>query len=167
MARRRSGTLLVTAGRNRRDNYDFVNPPLVRGSTVLHESIADMKARVARRNAGDDAAPVAYGIYGTPTHHAFYEALNALEGGHASWALPSGLTACTIAILAFVRAGDHVLVPDSVYWPTRRFCRDTLPSLRGRDDVLRSARRRAGAAPRSRRCSGRRRACCSSSRPGR
>ncbi len=127
MARRRSGTVLVTAGRNRRDNFDFVNPPLVRGSTVLHESVADMKARVARRNAGDDAAPVAYGIYGTPTHHAFYEALNALEGGHASWAVPSGLTACSIAILAFVRAGDHVLVPDSVYWPTRRYCRDTLP----------------------------------------
>ena len=127
MARRRSGTVLVTAGRNRRDNFDFVNPPLVRGSTVLHESVADMKARVARRNAGDDAAPVAYGIYGTPTHHAFYEALNALEGGHASWALPSGLTACSIAILAFVRAGDHILVPDSVYWPTRRYCRDTLP----------------------------------------
>ncbi len=126
MARRRSGTLLVTAGRNRRDNFDFVNPPLVRGSTVLHESVADMKARVARRNAGDDAAPVAYGIYGTPTHRAFYEALNALEGGHASCAVPSGLTACTIAILAFVRAGDHVLVPDSVYWPTRRYCRDTL-----------------------------------------
>ncbi len=107
-------------------SFDFVNPPLVRGSTVLHDSVADMKARVARRTAGDDAAPVAYGIYGTPTHHAFYQALNELEGGHASWAFPSGLTACTIAILAFVRTGDHVLVPDSVYWPTRRFCRDTL-----------------------------------------
>jgi len=119
-------TLLVTAGRDPRTSFDFVNPPLVRGSTVLHESMADMKARIARRNAGEDSAPVAYGLYGTPTHHAFYEALNALEGGHASWALPSGLAACTIAILAFVRAGDHVLVPDSVYWPTRRFCRETL-----------------------------------------
>jgi cystathionine beta-lyase len=124
--KRRADTLLVTAGRDSRASFDFVNPPLVRGSTVLHESVADMKARIARRNAGEDGAPVAYGIYGTPTHHAFYEALNALEGGHASWALPSGLTACTIPILAFVRAGDHVLVPDSVYWPTRRFCRETL-----------------------------------------
>ncbi len=120
-------TLLATAGRDRKASFDFVNPPLVRGSTVLHENMADMKSRIERRNAGEDAEPVAYGIYGTPTHHAFYEALNALEGGHASWALPSGLTACTVSILAFVQQGDHVLVPDSVYWPTRRFCRDTLP----------------------------------------
>lgn len=122
---RRADTLLVTAGRDPGASFDFVNPPLVRGSTVLHESVADMKARIASRNAGADL-PVTYGIYGTPTHHAFYEALNALEGGHASWALPSGLTACTVPILAFVQQGDHVLVPDSVYWPTRRFCRETL-----------------------------------------
>jgi cystathionine beta-lyase len=126
MKRRRSSTVLVTGGRDPHASFSFVNPPLVRGSTALHDSMADMKARIVRRSAGDDAAPVAYGIYGTPTHHAFYEALNALEGGHASWALPSGLTACTIPILAFVRSGDHVLVPDSVYGPTRRFCRDTL-----------------------------------------
>src|SRR5262245_65816415 len=50
-----------------------------------------------------------------------------LEGGAHSWATPSGLTACTMSILAYVRVGDHVLVPDCVYWPTRRFCRDTLP----------------------------------------
>jgi cystathionine beta-lyase len=120
-------TQLVTGGRDTAASFDFVNPPLVRGSTVLHASVADMKARVARRNAGEDGAPVAYGIYGTPTHHAFYEALNTLEGGHASWAFPSGLTACTIPILAYVQQGDHVLVPDSVYWPTRRYCRETLP----------------------------------------
>jgi cystathionine beta-lyase len=126
MMKRRRGTDLVTAGRDPRTSFDFVNPPLVRGSTVLHESVADMRARIARRNAGEEGAAVTYGIYGTPTHHAFYEALNVLEGGHASWALPSGLTACTIPILAHVQAGDHVLVPDSVYWPTRRFCRETL-----------------------------------------
>lgn len=122
----KKNTLLVTGGRDR-ETFDFVNPPLTRGSTVLHDSVADMRERARRRNDGDDAEPVAYGIYGTPTHQAFYEALTALEGGHRSWALPSGLTACTMAILAFVAAGDHVLVPDSVYWPTRRFCRDTLP----------------------------------------
>jgi cystathionine beta-lyase len=120
-------TQLVTGGRDPAASFDFVNPPLVRGSTVLHASVADMKARVARRNAGEDGAPVAYGIYGTPTHHAFYDALNALEGGHASWAFPSGLTACTMAMLAYVQQGDHVLLPDSVYWPTRRYCRETLP----------------------------------------
>lgn len=85
-----------------------------------------MRARVRRRAAGDDAMPVGYGIYGSPTHHALCEAMTELEGGYRSWLLPSGLAACTIAILAYVRQGDHVLVPDSVYWPTRRFCRETL-----------------------------------------
>lgn len=119
-----AATLLATAGRAR-ETFEFVNPPIVRGSTVLHASVADMKARIAARNAGADE-PITYGIYGGPTHQAFYDALNALEGGYRSWALPSGLTACVIAIQAFVRSGDHVLVPDSVYWPVRRYCRDTL-----------------------------------------
>src|SRR5882757_2994536 len=119
-------TRLTTLGRDGVRDFDFVNPPLVRGSTVLHPSVEQMRERVRRRVAGDDSLPVAYGIYGTPTHHAFCDALTALEGGHRSWALPSGLAACTIAVLAYVRQGDHVLVPDSVYSPTRRFCRDTL-----------------------------------------
>ena len=122
---RRRATTLVTGGRDRSKSFDFVNPPLVRGSTVLHDSVADMKARVQARLAGNDDVST-YGVYGTPTHHAFYAALNALEGGYRSWALPSGLAACTMSLLAFVRAGDHVLVPDSVYWPTRRFGRHTL-----------------------------------------
>ncbi len=125
----RPATQLVTLGRDHDAQFDFVNPPLVRGSTVLHADVADMRARVAGRAEGGDGEagdPVAYAIYGTPTHQAFYRALTALEGGYRSWAMPSGLTACTMAILAFVRAGDHVLVPDSVYWPTRRFCRSTL-----------------------------------------
>ena len=94
----RSATKLVTLGRDTRASFDFVNPPLVRGSTVLHEDVAELRERTRLRVEGADGeagAAVTYGIYGTPTHHAFYEALNALEGGHASWALPSGLTACT------------------------------------------------------------------------
>jgi cysteine-S-conjugate beta-lyase len=122
---RRPATRLVTGGRDRATSFDYVNPPLVRGSTVLHDSVADMKARSQARLAGDDEVAT-YGIYGTPTHHAFYAALNALEGGYRSWALPTGLAACTMALLAFVRAGDHVLIPDSVYGPTRRFSRQTL-----------------------------------------
>ena len=122
----RSKTTLVTAGRDRATSFDFVNPPLVRGSTVLHDSVEHVRDRLRRRDAGEDR-PVVYGTGGTPTHHAFHDALTELEGGHASWALPTGLTACTIAVLAYVQQGDHVLVPDSVYFPTRRFCRDTLP----------------------------------------
>jgi len=126
----RPATQLVTLGRDPKSNFDLVNPPLTRGSTVLHDSVADMRNRVRRRNAGEDTeggAPSAYGLYGTPTHLAFYRALTALEGGYRSWAFPSGLTACTMAILAYVQQGDHVLIPDSVYNPTRRFARETLP----------------------------------------
>jgi cystathionine beta-lyase len=129
-AKIRPATQLATLGRSRQTSFDYVNPPLVRGSTVLHDDVADMRERVRRRNAGEDCeagTPAAYGIYGTPTHLAFYRALTALERGHRSWAFPSGLTACTMAILAYVQQGDHVLVPDSVYGPTRRFARDTLP----------------------------------------
>ncbi len=120
-------TGLVTLGRDKSAGAEFVNPPLVRGSTVLHEDVADLHARVRRGAAGDDSGPVGYGRYGTPTHDAFLQAITALEQGHRSWALPSGLAACTVAILSFVRQGDHVLVPDSAYGPTRNFCRATLP----------------------------------------
>jgi cystathionine beta-lyase len=122
----RRETLLTTLGRDSADSSGFVNPPLVRGSTVLHPSVEEMDQRRRRRAAGDDSMPVGYGLYGTPTHHAFCDALTALEGGHRSWAVPSGLSACTTAIQAYVQQGDHVLVPDSVYSPTRRFCRETL-----------------------------------------
>lgn len=125
-------TLLTTLGREAPQPQDtagacFVNPPLVRGSTVLHADLAQMRRRARRGAAGEDVRPVAYGRYGTPTHDAFLEAITSLEGGHRSWALPSGLAACTSAVLAFVRSGDHVLVPDSAYGPTRAFCRDLLP----------------------------------------
>ncbi len=119
-------TRLTTLGRDSADGSGFVNPPLVRGSTVLHPSVDEMRERARRRAAGEDSSPVAYGLFGTPTHHAFCDALTALEGGFRSWALPSGLSACAIAILAYVQKGDHVLVPDSVYSPTRHFCRQTL-----------------------------------------
>jgi len=122
----RPETQLVHAGRDPVTSFGFVNPPVVRGSTVLHDSVADMKERIRARNAGEPGKPT-YGIWGTPTHEAFYAALNALEGGVGSWAFASGLAACTIPILAFVKAGDHVLVTDSAYGPTREFCQEVLP----------------------------------------
>lgn len=122
----RPATELIKLGREMATSLGFVNPPVVRGSTVLHGSIGELRDRVRRRAAGADR-PVTYGLQGTPTHHALLDALTSLEGGHASWAVPSGLTACTVSILAFVRHGDHVLIPDSVYWPTRHFAAEVLP----------------------------------------
>jgi cystathionine beta-lyase len=122
----RPETLLTHGGKVAIAGHDFINPPIVRGSTVLHASVADMKER-SRRYRTDEPGAVNYGLFGTPTHHALFELLTDLEGGYRSWAVPSGLTSCTIVLLALVRAGDHVLVPDSVYGPTRRFCTDMLP----------------------------------------
>ncbi|HXW63526.1 MAG TPA: cystathionine beta-lyase [Burkholderiaceae bacterium] len=120
-------TRLVTLGRDVPGDARFVNPPVVRGSTVLHTDVADLRERALRGAHGDDAGPVSYGIHGTPTHYAFLQALTELEGGYRSWALPSGLSACTVAILAFVGHGDHILVSDSAYGPTREFCLSMLP----------------------------------------
>jgi cystathionine beta-lyase len=65
---------------------------------------------------------ISYGLHGLPTVTDFQEAMAKLEGGHAALAVPSGLTATTLPLLALVKPGDHVLVTDAVYGPTRRFC---------------------------------------------
>ncbi len=95
-----------------------VNPPLCRASTILFESLDALEGRV----------PVAtiYGRHGTATQFALADALTALQGGAGTVLTPSGLAACATAIQAFVRAGDHVLVADSVYAPTRAFCDQVL-----------------------------------------
>lgn len=123
----REETLLVHAGRHISDDYDFVNPPVIRASTVLHKSAEDMMNRAMHERAMiEDKIP--YGTYGTPTHHAFYKALCALEGKNAAgaWAFPSGLAACTIPLLAFLKAGDHALLIDTIYGPTREFAEEVL-----------------------------------------
>jgi cysteine-S-conjugate beta-lyase len=97
----------------------YVNPPVHRASTALYEDVAAMNA--AQADPLRRAQP-AYGRFGTPTVRAFEDALAELEGGHAAVVTCSGLAAVTTAILAHVRAGDHILVSDSVYLPTRRFC---------------------------------------------
>ena len=122
----RPETLLTHGGKARIEGHDFVNPPIVRGSTVLHANVADLKER-SRRYRTDEPGAVNYGLYGTPTHHALYELLTELESGYRSWAVSSGLAACSIAMLAFVRTGEHVLVSDSAYGPMRRFCIEMLP----------------------------------------
>src|SRR5579883_1273578 len=115
-------TLLTTAGRNPAGNFGIVNPPVYHASTVVYPSIAAHDA--ARK---DKFEGVQYGRLGTPTTFAFEEAVAALEGGHRAVSLASGLNALTTAVLAVVKAGDHVLVSDSVYGPLRVFCSEMLP----------------------------------------
>lgn len=118
-------TRFVHAGSDPRQQHGYVNPPVHRASTVLYENVAEMDASQTDPLKRD--MPV-YGRFGTPTSRAFEAALTELEGGHATVVTCSGLSAITTALLSYVRAGDHILVSDSVYLPTRKFC-DSLAGL--------------------------------------
>lgn len=107
-------TLLVHAGRSATGP---VNPPVARASTILFEDLAAYDALRSDRFAG-----LRYGIHGTQTLFALEEALTRLEGCHRAIILPSGLAAITAALMAVVTAGDHLLMVDTVYGPTRAFC---------------------------------------------
>ena len=114
-------TRLVTAGRKPEENFGIVNPPVYHASTITFPTVAAMeKAREKRFDI-----PY-YGRYGTPTTFAFEEAVAALEGGDRTIAVPSGLAAIAGTLLALLKAGDHVLVADNAYSPTRKFCNGPL-----------------------------------------
>jgi cysteine-S-conjugate beta-lyase len=108
-------TRLVTAGRDTKAQKGFVNPPVVHGSTVLYPTAADLHAH---------SGEFRYGRYGTPTTKAFQETLMALEGPQCAGVgiVPSGLSAIATTLLAVTKAGDHILVCDNAYRPTRNFC---------------------------------------------
>ena len=103
-------------------NHGFVNPPVYHASTVLYPTAEDFLARRAR---------YLYGRRGTPTSEALEEAMRELEGPECAGValLPSGLAAISTALLSVLKAGDHVLVTDSVYEPTRKFCDGVLDAL--------------------------------------
>lgn len=114
---RRPATVLAHAGRHPRENHGMVNPPVYHSSTVLWPTVAAMDAS----HAGFEHGVYSYGRVGTPTSEAFEDAVTALEGGYGTVAVSSGLAAVNVALTAFVKAGDHVLVTDSAYGPTRRY----------------------------------------------
>jgi cystathionine beta-lyase len=118
--KQKAETRLAHAGREPARHHGFVNTPIYRGSTVLFPTLASLEA-----NAQD----FTYGRLGTPTVKALEEAIAELEGGVRTLLTPSGLSAIATALLAFVSAGDEVLVSDSVYRPTRRFCDHVLKRL--------------------------------------
>jgi cystathionine beta-lyase len=101
-----------------------VNLPVTRASTVTFASLAEMES-VQRRFEADEVVPT-YGIVNMPLRAAFEELMVEIEGGHRAATYPSGLAAIAAALLACVKSGDHVLVTDSCYGPTRRFCQRVL-----------------------------------------
>ena len=117
---RERATEIVHAGRDPAAQFGFVNPPVYRGSTVLFKDMASLES---------GKAPFTYGRKGTPTMRALEDALCELEGGYRTFLTASGLAAVTTALLSFARAGDHVLVVDTCYRPTRQFHDEVLAHM--------------------------------------
>ena len=118
---KRRDTVLAHAGRNPKANHGIVNPPVYRASTVIFPTVKALEE--------SQAAPfdhVHYGRYGTPTTMAFEEAVAALEGGDKAISVPSGLSAVACTLQALLKSGDHALIADSVYFPTRKLCNGLL-----------------------------------------
>src|SRR6201992_83936 len=112
-------TILVTAGRDTRAQKGFVNPPVLHGSPVLYPTAEDLHAH---------RGEFQYGRHGTPTTRALQDVLMALEGPQCAGVslVPSGLSAISTTLLAVAKAGDHILVCDNAYRPTRNFCQGML-----------------------------------------
>ena len=113
-------TRLCHIGHDPSSFHGFVNPPVVRASTVLFPDVHTMETGQQKYT---------YGTHGTPTTDALCEAINELEGSAGTILVPSGLAAITVPFLAFLSAGDHALIVDSVYFPCRRFCDTILKRL--------------------------------------
>ena len=109
----------MTSGRDTKAQKGFVNPPVVHGSTVLYPTAEDLRAH---------RSEFQYGRHGTPTTRALQQTLMALEGPQCAGVgiAPSGLAAISTALLAVLKAGDHILVCDNIYRPTRNFCQGVL-----------------------------------------
>jgi cystathionine beta-lyase len=113
-------TQLIHAGYDPFDYHGFINPPTVRASTVLFPDARTMETHGQKYT---------YGTRGTPTTDALCEAINELEGAAGTILLPSGLAAVTVTFLAYLAAGDHALIVDSVYGNVRHFCDTMLTCL--------------------------------------
>ena len=111
-------TTLSHVGRKSKHEAGFVNPPLLRGSTVLVPTVAERQRLQARRGE----RVLTYGLGGSETHWALEDAMAAVEGGTRCYIVCSGLAAVTTPLLAWLKAGDHCLMPDHVYGPARNFC---------------------------------------------
>lgn len=110
-------TVLTHGGRRTAEQLGFVNTPVFRGSTVLFETIDDLD---------NHDIPYRYGRTGNPTTRSVETLITELEGAAGTVLAPSGLAAISTALLSVLSAGDELLVTDSVYEPTRNFCRETL-----------------------------------------
>jgi cystathionine beta-lyase len=112
-------TTLIHSGHFPQEQHGFVSPPIYRASTVLYKSVKHLEesARDPMKNVG-----TVYGRFGTPSTRQFESAICQLENAYGAVCTGTGLSAVTTAILAFAKSGAHILISDSAYFPTRRFC---------------------------------------------
>jgi len=115
-------TAIIHAGRDKKWTHGLVNPPILRASTILFDTIDEMNFAAKNSTKGK----MIYGQRGTSTHFAFQQAMTELEGGVGCALYPSGLAAIVGALLSFLKAGDHLLMVDSAYEPTRVLCDNLL-----------------------------------------
>ena len=110
-------TKLVSQGRMSEAHFGAVNTPVYRASTILYPNLAAIRA---------NKQPYTYGRRGTPSTRSFEDAISSLEGAARTVSVTSGIQAIGLAILSVCSAGDHLLVVDSCYEPTRTLCERTL-----------------------------------------
>lgn len=115
-------TRMSHAGRPGTRAYGFVNPPVHRGSTVLYESCEHRREAAKHRFE----QVMTYGTQGGPTHYALEDVIAEIEGGTRCLIVSTGLAAVAVPLLAFLKAGDHCLMPDSVYGPARNLAEGLL-----------------------------------------
>ncbi len=118
-------TKIIHAGRDKKWTGQAVSPPVYHASTILFDTVADLKEglRTFKQKR------MFYGRRGTPTHFAFRDAMTQLEGGHDCLVYPSGIAAVSAALLSFLSSGDHLLMVDTCYGPTRALCNKVLKRM--------------------------------------
>ncbi|HWM60654.1 MAG TPA: cystathionine beta-lyase [Rhizomicrobium sp.] len=113
-------TRAISEGRMSAEHFGAINTPVYRASTILYPDLAALKA---------NTQPYTYGRRGTPSTKSFEEAISSLEGAAKTVSVTSGIQAIGLAILSVCGAGDHILMVDSAYEPTRILCDRTLKRL--------------------------------------
>ena len=130
-------TKLTKIGRNPKANKGYINPPIYKGSTIIFN---DFKSYIKDRDKNDDNSNTKYGIQFNPTTENFEKAITKLYNCKDTVATPSGLVALVIPFLTFLKKGDQVLICDSLYDPTRKFCNKILKNFGIKIDYFHSTK---------------------------
>jgi len=116
-------TRLVHAARNTDEQGWMVNPPIYQTSTIVFPTFADLKEVEKGYSDINLVKPyeLKYGRYGTQTNFALEKAIAEIENGYCSFITSCGASAINTALIAFLQQGDHMLLVDNTYSPTRGF----------------------------------------------